>query len=84
MKLLDDNVLIKIVITDTKTSKIILPESVKESDAVDKKFVVEDVGPDVEPELVGKKVWLDTFGPKFGSDREHFLVKRESIYAYDD
>ena len=83
MKLLDDNVLIKIEIIEKGTSKIILPDSVKESDAVEKKFIVEDVGPDVEPELTGKKVWLDTFGPKFGVDADHFLVKRESIYAYE-
>lgn len=83
MTLLDDNVLIRIEVLSKKESKIVLPESVKESDAVEKKFIIEDFGPKCEGIQKGQKCWLDTFGPKYGIDAEHFLVKRESIYAVE-
>lgn len=83
MTILDDNVLIKIEIIEKSSSKIILPESVKDSDAVEKKFIIEDFGPDVKDIERGQKCWLDTFGPKFGIDATHFLVKRNSIYAVE-
>jgi len=83
MKILDDNVLIKVEIINKKDSKIILPESVKESDAVEKKFIVEDFGPKVQDIEKGQKVWIDTFCPKFALSADSFLIKRESIYAVE-
>ena len=83
MTILDDNVLIKVEVLSKNESKILLPDSVKESDAVEKKFVIEDFGPKAEGIQKGQKCWLDTFGPKYGIDADHFLVKRESIYAVE-
>lgn len=84
MKLLDDNVLIKIEIIEPKSNKIILPDAVREGDSVERKFFVESVGPDCEEELVSKKVWINTFCEKMIVDKEHFLIKRASILAYED
>ena len=58
MTLLDDNVLIRIEVLSKKESKIVLPESVKESDAVEKKFIIEDFGPKCEGIQKGQKCWL--------------------------
>lgn len=83
MKILDDNVLIRIEVLTKNNSKIVLPESVKESDAVEKKFIIEDFGPKAEDIEKGQTCWLDTFSPKYGIDENHFLVKRNSIYAVE-
>ncbi len=83
MTILDDNVLIKVEYINKKDSKIILPESVKESDAVDKKFIVADFGSKVTDIQKGQKVWIDTFCPRFTLGPDSFLIKRESIYAVE-